>query len=175
MKKILFTIFLSAVALTALAADEFVSFAAGDWQLNANGSVTIYVSDKDERGVMRAAKDLVNDLKAVTGHAGVLVDNPKDAAIIIGTAGKVEAVKSYAKQLKGKYEMYVIEAADSKLTIAGSNRRGTIFGIYELSRQLGVSPWYYWADVPTMHHDKIYIKNGSYTDGEPAVKWNRLR
>ena len=67
MKKILFTIFLSAVALTALAADEFVNFAAGDWQLNANGSVTIYVSDKDERGVMRAAKDLVNDLKAVTG------------------------------------------------------------------------------------------------------------
>ena len=55
MKKILFTIFLSAVALTALAADEFVNFATGDWQLNANGSVTIYVSDKDERGVMRAA------------------------------------------------------------------------------------------------------------------------
>ena len=98
--KILFTIFLSAVALTALAADEFVSFSAGDWQLNASGNVTIYVSDKDERGVMRAAKDLVNDLKAVMGRAGVLVDNPKDAAIVIGTAGKVDAVKAYAKQLE---------------------------------------------------------------------------
>ena len=166
--------FATMASFKAVAADVFVDFAAGDWQLNANGKVTIYVSDKDERGVKRAAQDLAQDLKAVTGTAGVLVDNPKGAAIIIGTAGKVDAVKAYAKQLKGKYEMYVINAAEGQLTIAGSNRRGTIFGIYELSRQLGVSPWYYWADVPTTHHDKVFVKNGNYTDGEPAVKWRGL-
>jgi len=168
------TMLMMVLPLKAAAADEFVSFSAGDWQLNSNGKVTIYVSEKDERGVKRAAQDLAQDLKAVTGTAGVLVDNPNDANIIIGTAGKVDAVKTFAKQLKGKYEMYVINASDSKLTIAGSNRRGTIFGIYELSRQLGVSPWYYWADVPTEHHDKVFVKNGNYTDGEPAVKWRGL-
>jgi len=165
---------LSVSALKGLAADIFVNFSAADWMLNADHQVTIYVSNTDERGVMRAARDLSNDIRAVTGYAATFVDNPEDARIVIGTAGKVDAVKRFAKQLKGKNEMYIIEAVNNCLTIVGSNRRGTIFGIYELSRQIGVSPWYFWADVPTQHHDNIYIKNGSYTDGEPAVCWRGL-
>ena len=64
--------------------------------------------------------------------------------------------------------MYLLNAENLRLTIAGSDRRGTIFGIYELSRQIGVSPWYYWADVPVEAHNQIFIKNGLFTDGEPA-------
>ena len=40
------------------------------------------------------------------------------------------------------------------LVIAGADRRGTIFGIYEVSEQIGVSPWYWWADVPVVHRDE---------------------
>ena len=55
-----------------------------------------------------------------------------------------------------------------------SDKRGTIYGIYELSRQLGVSPWYWWADVPVEQHDEAYVKPGTYTDGEPAVEFRGL-
>ena len=60
------------------------------------------------------------------------------------------------------------------LVIAGSDKRGTIYGIYELSRQMGVSPWYWWADVPARHQDNIYIKRGVYTDGEPKVAYRGI-
>jgi hypothetical protein len=72
-------------------------------------------------------------------------------------------------QLKGKREKFVVTTLDGRLVIGGSDRRGTIYGIYELSRQLGVSPWYWWADVPVVRHDKAYILPGTFTDGEPAV------
>ena len=62
----------------------------------------------------------------------------------------------------------------SSLIILGSDKRGTIYGIYELSRQLGVSPWYWWADIPVAHHDEVYVKPGVYTDGEPKVKYRGI-
>ena len=58
--------------------------------------------------------------------------------------------------------------------IAGSDKRGTVYGIYELSRQIGVSPWYYWADVPVEKHADLYIQKGEFTDGEPAVRYRGL-
>ena len=60
------------------------------------------------------------------------------------------------------------------VSIAGSDRRGTIYGIYELSQQMGVSPWYDWADVPVVHHDSIFVNKGIYTDGEPAVRYRGI-
>ena len=63
---------------------------------------------------------------------------------------------------------------EEAIVIAGSDKRGTIYGIYELSRQMGVSPWYFWADVPVEKHDIISIKEGVYTDGEPAVKYRGI-
>ena len=60
------------------------------------------------------------------------------------------------------------------LVIAGSDRRGTIYGIYELSEQIGVSPWYDWADVPVVHREDLSIKRGTYTAGEPAVKYRGI-
>jgi hypothetical protein len=68
----------------------------------------------------------------------------------------------------------VIETGPKQTTITGSDRRGTIYGIYEMSRQMGVSPWYWWADVPVAHHDKIFLKQGRYTDGEPKVRYRGI-
>lgn len=76
--------------------------------------------------------------------------------------------------LKGKREKFIITLTDGQLVIAGSDRRGTIYGIYELSRQMGVSPWYDWADVPIEHHDSIFVNKGIYTDGEPAVRYRGI-
>jgi hypothetical protein len=84
-------------------------------------------------------------------------------------------------ELKGKREKYVLQTIDNPLegikkavVIAGSDKRGAIYGVYELSKQMGVSPWYYWADVPADKHNTISIAPGSYTDGEPAVKYRGI-
>ncbi len=162
------------------AASTFVDFNQGDFQLNKGSQVTIGVADNEQRGVLRAAKNLSVDLKAVCG-ADVSLGNNPSSTIVAGTVGSSKIIDEMAKNrvfdakmLKGKREMYVITVTDGQVVIAGSDRRGTIFGIYELSRQLGVSPWYYWADVPTEHHSEVFLHNGTYTDGEPAVRYRGL-
>ena len=102
-------------------------------------------------------------------------------AILVGTIGHSAAIDQLVKQkringnlLKGKREKFIITLTDGQLVIAGSDRRGTIYGIYELSRQMGVSPWYDWADVPIEHHDSIFVNKGIYTDGEPAVRYRGI-
>ena len=160
-----------AAAPGAQAADQFIDFERGDWQLNKGGRVSIYVSSQEERGVMRAARDLKADLERVCGATVSFADKAQDATVVVGTAG---CLKSSQQQLKGKVEMYLLDAKDHRLTIVGSDRRGAIYGIYELSRQLGVSPWYWWADAPIERHASVYVKNGTYTDGEPAVRWRGL-
>ncbi len=162
------------------AANTFVDFNQGDFQLNKGNRVTIGVADNEQRGVLRAAKNLSVDLKAVC-DADVSLGNIPSSTIVAGTVGSSKIIDEMAKNrvfdakmLKGKREMYVITVTDGQVVIAGSDRRGTIFGIYELSRQLGVSPWYYWADVPTEHHSEVFLHKGTYTDGEPAVRYRGL-
>jgi hypothetical protein len=62
----------------------------------------------------------------------------------------------------------------SALVIAGSDKRGTIYGIYDLSEQIGVSPWYWWADVMPERRDALYITAGKYQQGEPSVKYRGI-
>ena len=52
-----------------------------------------------------------------------------------------------------------LEGIDRALVIAGSDKRGTIYGIYELSEQIGVSPWYWWADVPVVKQKNVYVRS----------------
>ena len=63
---------------------------------------------------------------------------------------------------------------EKALVIAGSDKRGTIYGMFDLSRKIGVSPWYWWADVPVQKHAEIYIKPGRYNLGEPKVKYRGI-
>lgn len=167
-------------ATTCRAAAGFVDFDKGDFQLNLNNRTVIGIADNEQRGVHRAAQNLCTDLKAVCG-AEVIIGQESSATIVAGTLGSSKIIDEMAKNrifdakmLKGKTEMFLITATDKQLIIAGSDRRGTIYGIYEVSRQLGVSPWYYWADVPIQHHPSIFIKKGTYTDGEPAVRYRGI-
>jgi len=175
---VIFVLFLTVTA--SRAANAFVDFNQGDFQLNKGNHVTIGIADNEQRGVLRAAKNLCTDIKAVCG-AEVSLGNASSSTIVAGTLGSSKIIDEMAKNrvfdakmIKGKREMYIIKVTDEQVVIAGSDRRGTIYGIYELSRQLGVSPWYYWADVPTEHHSAVYLKKGVYTDGEPAVRYRGL-
>lgn len=178
---------LSTISMSA--ADRFVNFKQGDLLLNANNRVEIYMDTNDCKGVSYAAHALLKDIKSVSDATATLTSDAgfqKKAdtvrpAIIVGTIGHSAAIDQLVKQkringnlLKGKREKFIITLIDGQLVIAGSDRRGTIYGIYELSQQMGVSPWYDWADVPVEHHDSIFVNKGIYTDGEPAVRYRGI-
>lgn len=167
-------------AMSMSAAERFVSFKQGDLLINGNDKVEIYMDANDCRGVSYAANALVRDISKVSGSQATITSNRK-ATILVGTIGHSAAIDQLIKQkringnlLKGKREKFIITVVDNQLVIAGSDRRGTIYGIYELSQQMGVSPWYDWADVPVEHHDSIFVNKGIYTDGEPAVRYRGI-
>ena len=188
-KKIFFASMALLSSLSMSAADQFVSFQQGDLLINRNNKVEIYMDANDCKGVSYAANALVKDFMRVSGSKATLTSNAglkgKDAAgkpsILVGTIGHSAAIDQLIRQkridgnlLKGKREKFIITVVDGQLVIAGSDRRGTIYGIYELSQQMGVSPWYDWADVPVAHHDSIFVNKGVYTDGEPAVRYRGI-
>jgi len=167
-------------AMSMSAAERFVSFQQGDLLINSNDKVEIYMDANDCRGVSYAANALVKDISKVSGSQATITSNQK-ATILVGTIGHSAAIDQLIKQkringnlLKGKREKSIITVVNNQLVIAGSDRRGTIYGIYELSQQMGVSPWYDWADVPVEHHDSIFVNRGTYSDGEPAVRYRGI-
>ncbi len=156
-----------------------------------NDLATLYVDSEDEAGVVRAVKDLQADIGRVTGQIPKVVNKEAELGnnmVIIGTIGKsdlidrlIKAGKIDVMQITGKWESFLIQAVPNPvpgvahgLVIAGSDKRGTIYGIYDLSEQIGVSPWYWWADVPVQKKDTIYIKPGRYIQGPPAVKYRGI-
>ncbi len=152
-------------------ATEFINFkrsSISDVELTGT-SDTITYDPLDWKGVRMAVENLRHDLKAVTGSA--------NAPVVVGTIGKSKLAKKYkrqSKELQGKWEQYLIFTDKGKLVILGSDKRGTIYGIYELSRQIGVSPWYWMADAPIQKHEQLFAKSGIYTDGEPKVKYRGI-
>lgn len=164
-------ILLIAACTNAAYATDFVTFkrhSLSDIELTRT-SDTITYDPLDWKGVRMAVENLRHDLKAVTGSA--------NAPIVVGTIGKSKLAKKYklqSKKLLCKWEQYLIFTDKGKLVILGSDKRGTIFGIYELSRQIGVSPWYWMADAPIQKHEQIFAKSGVYTDGEPKVKYRGI-
>lgn len=171
MTKKLIILLLIAACTNAAYATDFVTFkrhSLSDIELTRT-SDTITYDPLDWKGVRMAVENLRHDFKAVTGSA--------DAPIVVGTIGKSKLTKKYksqSKELLGKWEQYLIFTDKGKLVILGSDKRGTIYGIYELSRQIGVSPWYWMADAPIQKHEQLFAKSGIYTDGEPKVKYRGI-
>lgn len=147
-------------------------------------------SEGDFVGVARAIKDLQTDIEKVTDQKVSLsnLSNLPEYPIVIGTVGKnalidqwIQTKKLSKTDLVGKWESYVLTTLDNPLpgvkkalVIAGSDKRGTIYGIYELSKQLGISPWYWWADVPPLKRKEAYFQSGYYASGEPKVKYRGI-
>ncbi len=178
MKRSLIITFSLLLALTMSAAEQFVVFKASADVLPLQGA-GISFEGKEHSCVHRAIANLQQDFLRVTGKAALSGASGNSGTILIGTVGVNKQIDQWVKKgelrdLKGKTEKYIIKTIGDQLVIAGSDKRGTVFGIYELSKQMGVSPWYYWADVPVEKHDAIYVKRGEYTDGEPSVRYRGL-
>ena len=175
LRTILLTLSCMAAAMQLSAANSFVTFTEQRGALSLAGA-TIGYSDQEPKAVQIAAANLQQDIASVMGFAPTKSNTP---TILIGTVGCNKQIDQWVKQkvlkdLKGKREKFVITTIDGQLVIAGSDRRGTVYGIYELSQQMGVSPWYWWMDVPVTKRDYVGILPGQYTDGEPAVEFRGL-
>ena len=155
------------------------------------GNPFICVDTNDESLVQLAAGFLQNDIKAVTGAIPVLTGSLPDKAetvIIIGSLKSSLLLRSLIKSNKiktdhinGKWEAYSIQTIENPfkgiahaLVITGSDRRGTAYGVFELSKQIGVSPWYWWADVPVKKKEAVYIKKNSIHSDLPKVKYRGI-
>ena len=173
-------------------AASYLSETAGGFPLSVAGqSAPILVSQHDYAGILKVAGHLQTDLANVTGNTPALyLDTiPQSKSIvIIGSIREselisdlVEAGKLDVNDLKDKWEKFTIqtisdpfEGVKQALVIAGSDKRGTIYGMYDLAQEMGVSPWYWWADVPVKQHENIYVKPGKYSQGEPKVKYRGI-
>ena len=195
MRKYILSFMCLALSLCAIAKDNkgivTENLNAGGFTLiSQSHPVTLLVADKDKKGVLIAASNLQKDFERVCGSKAALLNAPSPDTkryVIAGTLESsyikqiVKAKKIDEKELKGKVEKYLMTVVDNPLpgvdealVIAGSDMRGTIYGIYELSEQIGVSPWYDWMDVPAVRHTNLAIQKGTYTAGEPAVRYRGL-
>ena len=193
-----FFLMLNFLALADVHAVDSTSYVSnskvkGSFALSASGkSAPLYVSKEEFSGVIRALEDLQKDISRVTHvEPQLFVDKKVPKAkeiVIVGTLGKSPIIdklisnkKIDVSALEGKWEKHIIQVVenpmkgvDRALVIAGSDKRGTIFGIYDLSSQIGVSPWYWWADVPVEHQENLYVLPGVHTKGEPKVKYRGI-
>ncbi|MCX2680245.1 glycosyl hydrolase 115 family protein [Galbibacter sp. EGI 63066] len=157
----------------------------------SEGIPPILVSSDDFSGVKKVAEHLQNDLKAITGTSPKLLNEIPEQAdhiIIVGSLDEsplikelIQSGKIKSEALQDKWEKHLITIVDNPfegigqaLVIAGSDKRGTIYGMYDLSAEIGVNPWYYWADVPISKKEILYVKPGIHTRGEPKVKYRGI-
>lgn len=193
-KNSIFLLCIAALVATPLKAMDnkgisFTELSSDRFTLIDNGRpATILVDESDKTGVLIALKALQQDFKAVSGtEAPVIYEPGQGKPIIIGTIDSkyisqiIKSKKIDKKELQDKREKYImtvvsepVKGIDEALVIAGSDMRGTIYGIYELSEQLGVSPWYWWADVPIQPQRNVSLTKGTYTAGEPAVTYRGI-
>ncbi|WP_292636591.1 glycosyl hydrolase 115 family protein [Novosphingobium sp.] len=171
---------------------ELVRFAysRGDFALAQNGrTARIVTAPQDHELVRIAAEGLRADLAAVTGQPASKADMAASGAQVwIGTLGRNPAIDRLvssgridAAKLKGAWESFLIVPLSDPapgirqaLVIVGSDRRGTAYGAYELSRAIGVSPWHWWADVPPEHHDGLFVAAGTRRFGPPSVQYRGI-
>ncbi|HEU5156807.1 MAG TPA: glycosyl hydrolase 115 family protein [Streptosporangiaceae bacterium] len=156
--------------------------------VTSGNAAPLVVSASDHAGVVRVVGDLQADIKRVTGvQPDVVTDTvpAKPDVVLVGTIGKsplidglIAAGKLDVSGIAGKWETSLEQVVPNPMpgvrrafVIAGSDQRGTIFGAYDVSKEIGVSPWYWWDDVPAKHQDALFVRPGRHTQGTPAVKY----
>lgn len=187
-------IFVSLVFSFNLCSQEIISekYQKNDFKLFYKNKVSKILLDVNDFEVVKTATThLKEDIKMVTGIAPKILSSEKknkDDIIIIGTLGKskwiddlVSKGKIDISQIKDKWEAHSIQVIknpyhkNSKaLVIFGNDRRGTAYGVFELSKQMGISPWYWWADVAVKKKKAVIIKKGNYTSNTPDVKYRGI-
>ncbi|KAH9894039.1 hypothetical protein C8Q73DRAFT_500700 [Cubamyces lactineus] len=167
--------------------------------VNNRKATPILLSPDEWPGVQRAASDFADDIQRVTGVKPSLRNVTASqnqasfasfgtSAIIVGTLGKsalidevVNRTKLDVSSIQGKWEAFMAKEVANPLpgiksayVIIGADKRGTIFAMYDHSEQFGVSPWYWWADVPTTKHSNVFVTSSGCSHGSPTVQYRAI-
>ena len=167
MKKILCLLFVAAVAVSCHPGSFCISDAC------------IVTDPQDERSVQTAAGLLRADIARVTGKEAPAAASRR---VLVGTLGRNSAIDSLVaagrldvSEIEGAWERYIVEAIDGNtLVVAGSDRRGTAYGVFRLSEEIGVNPFYWWTDVPVEHRDKAFVSGKRFVSKSPSVKYRGI-
>lgn len=155
------------------------------------GAIPILVDEQDHWLVQKAASFLQTDIESVTGKQPQIITKITPGVkniILIGSIDQspfitqlIKNKKLKADSLTGKWEAGLTQIVNNPfpgigkaLVITGSDRRGTAFGVFELSKQIGVSPWYWWADVPVKKKKELYVPNTIRLQDGPLVKYRGI-
>lgn len=165
--------------------------ADGVTMVGGKGDAVVVADAQDYPVVQLAANLFADDVQRVTGRRLVVTNTPVASRdlIIVGTLGKSALIQKLVTdgklkdldKIQGRWEGTIMQVVatpfpgvERALVIVGSDRRGTAYGLMQLSQKIGVSPWYWWADVPTPHHDTLAIKISEPQMDLPAVKYRGI-
>ena len=187
-------LFLTSVALTLRAAPLLSPEPKpGDFPLVKEGRAAAFLLEPTaDPAVSRAADDVRGDIASVAGvrpaleHALPATD--AGPTVLVGVVSRSALLDRLAAQgsidvgrLRGAWESYQIQTVrdpfpgcPQALVIAGSDRRGAIYGLYELSSAIGVSPWHWWDDLPPRKRQDLTIAAGAHRFGPPSVKYRGI-
>jgi hypothetical protein len=163
----------------------------GSFPIVGNTATSIYTDKNDDWLIQKAASLFQKDVEMITGkNPEILTASPlqnKDIIIIGSINGSdliqqlIQSKKINVDSIKNKWEAYQIQIVknpfkgiDRALVIAGSDKRGTAYGVFEMSKEMGVSPWYWWADVPVKKKKAIYVNNNIFVHARPLVKYRGI-
>ena len=136
----------------------------------------IVTSEKDAPLVQKMARVMSEDIERVTGVLPNIVHQTGNGAtIVLATADHAAelAPSVNVSPLRGAWERYSITTRGKQLVIVGSDARGLAYGVLHVSQQIGVNPWYWFADVPVAHKATLDYKE-NYTSEEPTVKYRGI-
>lgn len=164
----------------------------GGFAISADHQAAPILIDADDYpGIASVAGWFANDIKMVTGHSPEILQSEMTSSgqvILVGTIGKNKWIdqlvadgKLDVSDLEGQWEKSLTQVVEhpfpgveKALVLAGSDKRGTIYAMLNLSREMGVSPWYWWADVPVDQHETVYVKPGRFVTESPKVKYRGI-
>ncbi len=184
----------AAPSVLALEGPDYVSHSHSPSALSLVGKehiANLYVDPQDDAGVRRAVRDLQADIQRVTGKRPQIVRSAQglgSQGVIIGTLGQSSLIQQLVgtgkldvSAIEGEWDAYHMEVVenplpglDKALVIAGANKRGAIYGTYDVSEEIGVSPWHWFADVPAHRHDHLYIDGHLKLQDQPKVKYRGI-
>ncbi|MBV4358750.1 glycosyl hydrolase 115 family protein [Pinibacter aurantiacus] len=158
--------------------------------VTSSATTAIYVDENDDWLVQKTASLLQQDIANVTGKQPAIVHTLSGSlknVIILGTIQNCSVLRDWKmkisglNRLSGQREAFALQsvahptaAIQQAFVIAGSDKRGAAYGAFELSRQMGVSPWYWWADVPVKKRKEVYVKKGAASFGPPSIKYRGI-
>lgn len=136
----------------------------------------VMVAADDAPLVRKMAFVLSEDIERVTGVRPLIINNVSEGAmVILATVEKAKVICSDVEvdELSGAWERYKIQMKGNRLVIVGSDARGLAYGVLHVSERIGVSPWYWWADVPVQKKAKLDYRE-NYTSKSPSVKYRGI-